>query len=79
MQRLLRRAGRSFGASLPVLEINPRHALVRRLADPAVPDEELTETAGLLLDLARIQDGDSPRDPAGFARRVAAALALGPN
>jgi molecular chaperone HtpG len=62
-----------------VLEINPRHALVRRLANPAVPDEELTETAGLLLDLARIQDGDSPRDPAGFARRVAAALALGPN
>jgi molecular chaperone HtpG len=79
MQRLLRRAGRSFGASLPVLEINPRHALVRRLADPAVPDEELAETAGLLLDLARIQDGDSPRDPAGFARRVAAALALGPD
>jgi HSP90 family molecular chaperone len=39
---------------------------------------ELAETAGLLLDLARIQDGDGPRDPAGFARRVASALALGP-
>jgi hypothetical protein len=39
----------------------------------------LTEpTAGLLLDLACIQDGDGPRDPAGFARRVASALALGP-
>ena len=79
MQRLLQRAGRGLGAGLPVLEINPRHVLIRRLADPAVPDEELTETAGLLLDLARIQDGDSPRDPAGFARRIAAALALGPN
>jgi molecular chaperone HtpG len=78
MQRLLRRAGRSSSASLPVLEINPRHALIRRLADPGVPDEELAETAGLLVDLARIQDGDSPRDAADFARRVAAALALGP-
>ena len=65
-------------AGFPVLEVNPRHPLLRRLADPAVAGEEAAETAGLLLDLARIQDGDGPRDPAGFARRVAAALALGP-
>jgi molecular chaperone HtpG len=77
LQRLLRRAGRSFGAALPVLEVNPRHPLLRRLADPAVAGEEVVETAGLLLDLARIQDGDGPRDPAGFARRVAEALAVG--
>jgi hypothetical protein len=30
---------------------------------------------GLLLDLARVQDGDSTRDPLAFASRVAAALA----
>jgi molecular chaperone HtpG len=29
----------------------------------------------MLLDLARVQDGDLPRDPAGFARRIEAALA----
>jgi molecular chaperone HtpG len=75
LQRLLRRAGRSFGAAPPVLEVNPRHPLLRRLAGPGVAGEELAETAGLLLDLARIQDGDGPRDPAGFARRVAEALA----
>jgi HSP90 family molecular chaperone len=63
---------------LPVLEINPRHPLIRKLADGAAPDAALAETAGLLLDLARVQDGDIPRDPAGFARRVAAALAVGP-
>jgi molecular chaperone HtpG len=77
LQRLLRRAGRSFGAGLPVLEVNPRHPLIRRLSGPGVAGEELAETAGLLLDLARIQDGDGPRDPAGFARHVAAALAVG--
>ena len=72
MQRLLRRAGRSFGAGLPVLEINPRHALIRKLAGA---EGDLKAEAGTLLDLARLQDGDVPRDPAGFARQVAALLA----
>ncbi|MHB0727991.1 molecular chaperone HtpG, partial [Roseomonas mucosa] len=73
MQRMLRRAGRGSGAGLPVLEINPRHPLIRRLAEGVATDTALAEKAGLLLDLARVQDGDTPRDPAGFARRVAAA------
>ncbi|MCK8785016.1 molecular chaperone HtpG [Roseomonas sp. NAR14] len=78
MQRLLRRAGRGgFGLGLPVLELNPRHPLVRALAARADAGEDLAETAGTLLDLARVQDGDTPRDPVGFARRVAAALARG--
>jgi molecular chaperone HtpG len=72
MQRLLRRAGRG-SAGKPVLEINPRHPLIRALA--AAPESEVPESAGTLLDLARIQDGDSPRDPAAFARIVAVALA----
>lgn len=72
MQRLLRRAGRA-GASKPALEINPRHALIRALAGS--PESGMPNAAGMLLDLARIQDGDSPRDPAAFARKVAAALA----
>lgn len=75
MQRLLRRAGRATGPDRAVLLLNPRHALIRRLADQASGEADLAETAGLLLDLARVQDGDSPRDPVGFARRVAAALA----
>ncbi|WBV43486.1 molecular chaperone HtpG [Pseudoroseomonas cervicalis] len=75
MQRLLRRAGRATGPDRAVLLLNPRHKLIRRLAEQAGSEAELAETAGLLLDLARVQDGDSPRDPAGFARRVAAALA----
>ncbi|MFB9971697.1 molecular chaperone HtpG [Pseudoroseomonas cervicalis] len=75
MQRLLRRPGRATGPDRAVLLLNPRHKLIRRLAEQAGSEAELAETAGLLLDLARVQDGDSPRDPAGFARRVAAALA----
>ena len=74
MQRLLRRAGRASFAAPPVLEINPRHRLVAALAAKASAGEDVADAAGLLLDLARIQDGDLPRDPATFARRVEAAL-----
>ena len=77
MSRMMRRAGRDTPGLLPVLEVNPRHSLIRHLAGPGLPEAELAETAGMLLDLALIQDGDGPRDPAEFARRVAAALAIG--
>ena len=71
MQRLLKRAGRAMMPSLPVLEINPRHPLIRRLSELA----SLDDAAGMLLDLARVQDGEPPRDPAAFARQMAKALA----
>jgi molecular chaperone HtpG len=75
MQRLLRRAGRGFAGGLPVLEVNPRHALIRKLAEGGLEDAALADQAGLIFDLARLQDGDAPRDPADFAKRVAQALA----
>ncbi|WP_375464436.1 molecular chaperone HtpG [uncultured Methylobacterium sp.] len=73
MQRLLRRAGRGASGGKPILEINPRHPLIRALAEGA--EDAATAAAGTLLDLARIQDGDTPRDPVAFAQVVAAALA----
>jgi len=77
MQRLLRRAGRAAFPARPVLEVNPRHRLVAALAAKATAGEDVADTAGLLFDLARIQDGDLPRDPATFARLVEAALSAG--
>ncbi|GJD51360.1 Chaperone protein HtpG [Methylobacterium crusticola] len=77
MQRLMRRAGRGFGAGQPVLELNPRHALIRRIAARAGAGEDVGEAAQTLVDLAHVQGGDPPRDPVAFARRVAAALAQG--
>ena len=71
MQRLLRRAGRANPALPPVLEINARHPLIRHLADEVAAGRPITEAAATLFDLARVQDGDAPADPAGFARRVA--------
>ncbi len=75
MQRLLKRAGRmGFGAA-PVLELNARHSLVRHLAARLAEGHGVADEAQLLFDLARLQDGDMPQDPAGFARRVERAMA----
>ena len=74
MQRLLRRSGQTMPATPPVLELNPRHALVRSLVARAERGESVDEAAHLLLDLARIQDGEAPLEPSRFARRVADAL-----
>jgi molecular chaperone HtpG len=72
MQRLLRRAGRPVYGPAPKLEINPEHALIKALAGRT---EGLESEAGMLLDLAKLQEGDLPDDPAGFVRQVAAAMA----
>jgi molecular chaperone HtpG len=75
MQRLLRRAGRATLPAAPVLEVNPRHKLIEKLAGKASETELIGEAAATLLDLARVQEGDLPRDPGAFARRVTLLLA----
>jgi molecular chaperone HtpG len=75
MQRLMRRSGRPMPDLPPVLDVNPRHPLIAALAARVAEGADIKEQAETLLDLARVQDGETPRDPAAFARRVAAALA----
>jgi molecular chaperone HtpG len=74
MQRILKRHGRQQFAMPATLEINPRHPLVKRLAERADAGDDIADPAHLLLDVARIQDGDLPADPAAFARKVTQAL-----
>jgi molecular chaperone HtpG len=74
-QRQMRRSGRDMPTPPPILDINPRHALIKALAERQAAGQDVTEAAETLLDLARVQDGEAPRDAGAFARRVAAALA----
>jgi molecular chaperone HtpG len=75
MQRLMRRAGRAMMPSRPILEVNPRHKLIEHLATRLEDKALITEAAATLLDLARVQEGDLPRDASAFARRVTTLLA----
>ncbi|MCC7410975.1 MAG: molecular chaperone HtpG [Gammaproteobacteria bacterium] len=67
-ERMLRAAGREVPRTLPILEINPAHPLVARLADEA--DERLGEWARILLDQALLSEGGRLEDSAGFVRRL---------
>jgi molecular chaperone HtpG len=70
VQRLLRRSGRAMPAPPPAIEINPRHTVIRALAEAATGGADVADQARLLLDLARVQDGEPPQDPAWFANKV---------
>jgi molecular chaperone HtpG len=77
MQKLLRRAGRPAWGGKPQLDINPRHPWIEALATRAAAGESIEEEARLLLDLARVQEGEAPMEPAAFIRRVVAAITAG--
>ncbi len=84
LERMLRQHKQVDAASKRILEINPTHPLMRKLAadlaragaDAGV-QPRLNEIAHLLLDQARIVEGERLADPAGFAKRLANVLAGG--
>lgn len=72
LERLLARAGQLKSAAKPVLEINPRHDLVVALANLGESEQTLREDAAhLLLDEARVLDGELPADAKAFSQRLA--------
>jgi molecular chaperone HtpG len=75
LEKLLAAAGRGGAASAPVLELNPRHALIAKLS--ALQDDAALreDAARLLLDEARIADGELPADPRAFAERLGRVVA----
>ncbi|WP_042701931.1 molecular chaperone HtpG [Azospirillum sp. B506] len=81
LERLLKQHKQLNGeAGKRILEINPSHALIKRLAERAKGNgatDALEDAAWLLLDQARIVEGESLPDPAAFARRLASAMEKG--
>ena len=79
MERLLKQHGQLTDGMPRVLELNPEHRIVKKLAERAAGNEAASDTllkdaAHLLLDQARIADGEAPADPAEFVRRLSAVL-----
>ena len=70
MGRILKQAGQNNPfATLPILELNPKHALVARLKD--TPDDAaFADLAQVLYDQAMLAEGGELEDPAGFVKRV---------
>jgi molecular chaperone HtpG len=80
LEKLLRMHGQLQEASAHVLEINAGHRLIREMAkraSAAGAGDSLTDRIWLLLDQARILEGDAVLDPNAFARRLASVLESG--
>ncbi len=80
LERILR-AHRQLDTAAPrVLEINPKHALIKALGAAVREDGKaalIEDAAHLLLDQARILEGEPVTDPADFARRMSKVMAAG--
>ncbi len=76
LARLLQQHKRLDALAPRVLEINGSHPLVAALAAAvsAGKGEAVTDAAWLLLDQARIQEGEALSDPTAFARRLDAMM-----
>ncbi|MEO8123070.1 MAG: molecular chaperone HtpG [Burkholderiales bacterium] len=70
LARLLKQSGQAAPATQPVLEVNPEHALVKRLDGSAHFDD----LANILFDQAMLAEGGQLEDPAAYVRRVNAML-----
>ena len=71
LARMLKQAGQAAPESKPVLEVNPEHALVKKL-DGSVHFHDL---AHILFDQALLAEGGQLEDPAAYVKRVNALLA----
>ena len=80
LERLLKQHRQLDTMAKRILELNPRHKLIERLAatvGETGASDQLAEFAWLLLDQARIVEGEQLPDPPAFARRLAQLLERG--
>jgi molecular chaperone HtpG len=78
LEKILASAGRISSAAKPILEVNPRHALVTALAALGESERAFKEDAAhLLFDEARVLDGERPADARSFSDRLARVLERG--
>lgn len=71
LARLLKQAGQSAPKSLPILEVNAEHPLVKRLDG----DARFDDLAQILFDQALLAEGGQLEDPAAYVQRVNRMLA----
>lgn len=69
MQKMMQAAGHAMPPSKPILELNPKHALITGLKTQA-DDDQFKEWSHVLLDQAILADGGHLEDPAGFVQRL---------
>jgi molecular chaperone HtpG len=76
MERFLVEQKQLPGTSAKILEINPGHAVIKKVAG-MIGSDGFADAAHLLLDQARIVEGEEVKNPAAFARRLTVLMGKG--
>jgi len=69
MESILKAAGQTFSTGKPILELNPKHPLVKRLEGESNA-KRFADLSWLLYDQAVLAEGGQLEDPAAFVRRL---------
>ena len=80
LERMLKQHRQLEQAAKRILEINPKHPLIKLLGDHIGKDgagSDLESIAWVLLDQARLLEGEPLPDPAAYTKRVSALLEKG--
>jgi len=77
LERFLKQHQQLGELSKRILEINPKHDLIRKMARADAASDDLGELAELLLDQALIIEGEPLPDPGAFSRRMSSFLTKG--
>ena len=78
LERFLKQHNQLRTTAQRILEINPHHILIRKMAERAKNEgakSGLEDAVWLLLDQAHLLEGETIADPAGFSRRLGELLA----
>jgi molecular chaperone HtpG len=78
LERFLKQHNQIRTPSKRILELNPKHPLIQKMAAGAKTvgaSDALKDVVWLLLDQARLLDGEALADPAAFGKRINAVLA----
>ena len=81
LERMLKQHRQLDSATPRIMEINADHALIKKMAkmakDGKGASDDMADAAFLLLDQARLVEGDPLPDPVEFARRLSAMMEKG--
>ena len=69
MQQIMKQAGHDLPDSKPALEVNPEHALVKRM-EQETDDGRFGEWSRLLFEQAMLSEGGQLEDPVAFVKRT---------
>ncbi len=69
LEQILAASGQSMPGSKPILEINPKHLILRRLKDEQ-DEDRFRDWSNIIFDQALLSEGGKLDDPAAFVHRL---------